>query len=374
MWQSTVWPNRFNSTYNFLGEPAKMNNTTDIVDRKILSNGIFYGTKKVNEPNVFSTVYGKAYLDPRYLLMTRLLDMDLKSSVTNPNVKYTMFMMSDAVLAAKGYSYNAASNGWVFGTSTNDSNRLNLLRMLNTCVVETPNNELANIGQTGFKGIITSYGGECLKYDGNLVSTAGSIERGVTVKIDSVRKVSNGQVVYLNDLMYFPYFPIAKNLEALGTPAASEFNYFWNYLKNSTLYNTTTFEITGLAGGSFYTFFVPNKASMIQAINDGLLPGTAGVPNFTPTLTADKVKVEKFIQYHILDKRTVIANGVDIGSFPSLLRNTAGDPVTFSILYPGNVFEVGDGFGRKARLVTALSNNLSNRTVIHLVDNYLKYQ
>ena len=112
---------------------------------------------------------------------------------------------------------------------------------------------------------------------------------------------------------------------------------------------------------------------MIQAINAGLLPGTAGVPNFTPTLTADKVLVEKFILYHILDKRTVIANGIDVGSYPSLLRNTAGDPVTFSILYPGGIFEVGDGFNRKARLVTALSNNLSNRTVIHLVDNYLKY-
>ncbi len=380
MWQSTVWPNKFSSTYNFLGEPAKMNNTTDIIDKKILSNGLFYGTKKVNEPNVFATVYGKAYLDPRYLLMTRLLDMDLKSLITNPNVKYTLFMMSDAVLAAKGYSYNAGSNGWVFtnpvggATSTNDSNRINLLRMLNTGVIETPNNELANIGTTGFKGITSSYGGELLKYDGNLVFTAGSIERGVTVRIDSVRKVLNGQVVYINDLLYFPYYLPGKNLETLGTPAASEFNYFWNYLKNSTLFNAATYEITGLAAGSFYTFFVPNKASMIQAINDGLLPGTAGVPNFIPTLTADKVKVEKFIQYHILDKRTVIANGLDIGSYPSLLRNAAGDPVTFSILYPGGIFEVGDGFGRKARLVTALSNNLSNRTVIHLVDNYLKYQ
>jgi uncharacterized surface protein with fasciclin (FAS1) repeats len=379
MWQSTVWPNKFNSTNNFLGEPAKMNNTTDIIDKKILSNGFFYGTKKVNEPNVFATVYGKAYLDPRYLLMTRLLDMDLKGIVTNPSAKYTMFMMSDAVLAAKGYSYNAASNGWVFtnpvggATSTNDSNRLNLLRMLNTCVVETPNNELANIGTAGSSGIINSYGGECLKYNGQFVSTAGSIERGVNVRIDSVRKVLNGQVVYLNDLMYFPYTLIAKNLEALGTPVASEFNYFWNYLKNSTIYNTTTFEITGLANGSFYTFFVPNKASMNAAITAGLLPGTVAVPNFAPTLTADKLKVEKFIQYHILDKRTVIANGVDVGSYPSLLRTAAGDPVTFSILYPAGIFEVGDGFGRKAKLVTALTNNLSNRTVIHLVDNYLKY-
>ncbi|MEY2917869.1 MAG: hypothetical protein RIS73_1583 [Bacteroidota bacterium] len=378
MWQSTVWPSKFSSSYNFLGEPAKMSAATDIIDRKMLSNGFFYGTKKVNEPNVFSTVYGKPYLDPAYTLMTRLLDMELKSTITNPNVKYTLFMMSDAVLAAKGYAYNAGSNLWALKNTSgvyieNDSNRLNLLRMLYSGVIETPNNELANIGTAGFKGIIGSYGGEYIKYDGNQVFTAGTIERGVTVKIDSVVKALNGQVVYLNDLMYFPYNVIGKNIETLGTPVASEFNYFWNYLKNSTLFNTTTSEITGLAAGSFYTFFIPNKAAMIQAINDGLLPGTVAVPNFAPTLIADKVKVEKFIQYHILDKRTVIANGLDIGSYPSLLRNTAGDPVTFSILYPGGIFEAGDGYGRKARLVTALSNNLSNRTIIHLIDNYLKY-
>ncbi|MGG9963167.1 fasciclin domain-containing protein [Ferruginibacter sp. SUN106] len=373
MWQSTVWPSKFNSSYNFLGEPAKMNPATDIIDKKVLSNGMFYGTKKVNEPNVFSTVYGKAYLDPRYSLMTRLLDMEIKSTITNPNVKYTLFMMSDAVLAAKGYSYNAGSNGWVFGTTTNDSNRLNLLRMLYSGVIETPNNELANIGQTGFSGIIGSYGGEYIKYNGNQVITAGTAERGLTVRIDSVRKVLNGQVVYINDLMYFPYQLIGNNLSTLGTPATSEFNYFWNYLKNSTLFNTTTSEITGITAGSFYTVFVPKNSAVVQAINDGLLPGTAGVPNYTPTLTADKLKVENFINYHILDKRTVIANGNDIGSYPSLLKNTAGDPVTFSILYPGGIFELGDGYGRKARLVTAQSNNLSNRTVIHLIDNYLKY-
>jgi uncharacterized surface protein with fasciclin (FAS1) repeats len=382
MWQSTVWPTKFNNTLNFLGEPAKMNATTDIVDRKVLSNGFFYGTKKVNEPNVFSTVYGKAYLDPRYSLMTRLLDIELKSFITNPSVKFTLFMMSDAAIAARGYTYNSGNNSWTFtnpvggAVSTNDSNRLNLLRMVNMSVVETPNNELANLGTAGFNGIIGTYGGEYIKYNGTQVFTAGTIERNVNLRIDSIRKVSNGQVVYLNDLMFFPYNLPAKNIETLGTPATSEFNYFWNYLKNSTLYNPATFEITGMVAGSFYTFFIPNKAAMAQAINDGLLPGTPGtvpVPNFAPTLTADKLKVEKFLQYHILDKRTVIANGQDIGSYSSLLRNAAGDAVTFAILYNAGVMEIVDGFGRRARLVTALSNNLSNRTVIHLVDNYLKY-
>ncbi len=373
MWQSTVWPSKFSSTYNYLGEPAKMNPNTDIVEKRFMSNGIFYGTKKVNEPNVFATVYGKAYLDPRYSMMTRLLDMEVKSTITNPNVKYTLFLMSDAVLTAKGYSYNSGSNAWSLGTVTNDSIRLNLLRMVYSGIVETPNNELNGIGNPGVSGIISTYGSECIKYNGNKVFTAGSIERGISVTIDSVKQVLNGQVVYINDLLYFPYGLIGHNLSQLGTPAASEFNYFWNYLKNSTLFNTSTFEITGVAGGSFYTVFVPKNSAIVQAVNDGVLPGTAGVPNFTPTLTADKVKVENFINYHFLDKRTVIANGLDIGSFPSFLRNAAGDPVTFSILYPGGTFELTDNNGRKARMVTTGNNNLSNRTVIHLIDNYLKY-
>lgn len=373
MWQSTVWPSKFNSSYNYLGEPAKMSAATDIVDKKVLSNGVFYGTNKVNEPNVFATVYGKAYLDPRYTIMTRLLDMELKSAIINPNVKYTLFLMSDAALAAKGYSYNSTSNAWSFGSVVNDSIRLNLLRMVNSSVIETPNNELNGIGTTGVSGIITSYGGECIKYNGNKVFTAGSVERGISVTIDSVKQVLNGQVVYINDLMYFPYAFIGHNLSQLGTPAASEFNYFWNYLRNSTLFNTTTFEIAGITAGSFYTVFAPRNSAIVQAINDGMLPGTAGVPNFTPTLIADKIKVEKFLSYHFLDKRTIIPNGLDIGSYPSLLRNTAGDPVTFSVLYPGGVFELTDANARKARLVTASSNNLSNRTVIHLIDNYMKY-
>lgn len=373
MWQSTVWPSKFAGSYNYLGEPVKMNPATDIVEKKVLSNGFFYGTKKVNEPNVFATVYGKAYLDPRYSLMTRLLDMEVKSTITNPNVKYTLFLMSDAALAARGYSYNLGSNAWSLGTVTNDSIRLNLLRMVYSGIIETPNNELNGIGNTGVSGITTSYGGECIKYNGNKVFTAGSIEKGISVTIDSVKQVLNGQVVYINDLLFFPYGLIGHNLSQLGTPATSEFNYFWNYLKNSTLFNTSTFEITGVAGGSFYTVFVPRNSAIVQAVNDGVLPGTAGVPNFTPTLTADKLKVESFLNYHFLDKRTVIANGLDIGSFPSFLRNAAGDPVTFSVLYPGGVFELTDANGRKARMVTGLNNNLSNRTVIHLIDNYMKY-
>jgi uncharacterized surface protein with fasciclin (FAS1) repeats len=378
MWQSTVWPSKFSSSYNFLGEPAKMNATTNIIDKKVLSNGMLYGTDKVNEPNVFATIYGRSYLNPNYSLMTRLLDFELKSVITNPSGKFAMLMISDAVFLAKGYRYDIPNNQWIYvnpvggATSINDSNRLNLLRMINTCVFETPNDELAQLGQTGFSGIAATFGGECVIYNGNQLSTAGSLDRGLPIRIDSTNTSSNGRVYYINELPYFTYTPIATHLRILGTPTTSEYNLFWNYMRFSTAYDSVNVAINGTSGGAFYTIFVPNNTQMRAAITAGLLPGTAAVPNFKPTLTADKIKVEQFLQYHILDKRTVIPDGKDIGSFPSLYKNAAGDPVSFTIQYTGSVFEVKDQLNRVARLVTTQTPQLSNRTVIHLIDNYLR--
>ncbi|MEO5562111.1 MAG: fasciclin domain-containing protein, partial [Chitinophagaceae bacterium] len=137
--------------------------------------------------------------------------------------------------------------------------------------------------------------------------------------------------------------------------------------------DAVTSSILGTSAGSFYTIFVPNNNAIRQAITDGYLPGTVASPNFTPTTTADKVLVEKFIQYHIIDKRTVITDKKDTGGFLTLLKNAVGDPVQVSVNYIGNIFEVSDVFNRKSRIVAGAGNELSNRTVIHLIDNYLKY-
>jgi hypothetical protein len=83
--------------------------------------------------------------------------------------------------------------------------------------------------------------------------------------------------------------------------------------------------------------------------------------------------IQSFLQYHILDKKTVIDNRDMEGSYNSLLKTTIGDAVPFSISYQTGAFELIDVFGRKAHLIPSHSNQLSNRTVIHQLDNYLKY-
>src|SRR5947207_15864759 len=108
-------------------------------------------------------------------------------------------MMPDVVLRAQGFDYNSAINQFTYLGVGNDTVRLNLLRILNTSVVQTQSGELDQLGNPSFtgSGIISTYGGEVIKYSGNTVSSAGSTDRGLTVRVDSVKTASNGRVIYL---------------------------------------------------------------------------------------------------------------------------------------------------------------------------------
>jgi uncharacterized surface protein with fasciclin (FAS1) repeats len=378
MWQSAVWPSKFNTTLNFLGEEARFNAQTDVTDRKVLSNGLFYGTTKVQEANVFSSVYSKAYLDPKYSMMTRLLDAELKFLINSPRQQYTLFMISDAVLKAAGYDYDPSLNLWSFTSSTGiktsgEGIRQRLLRILNTSVIQTPAGELNNLSGSG---IIDAYNGEYIKFNNNRIITGGTTETGRVVTVDSMRLAKNGRVYYLNGLLTFAEQNIGFHIRTLGSATTSEFNYFWQFLLNSSAsYTAASGEIIGTSAGSFYTVFIPTNAAIQNAVRDGVLPGdkTTGVPLFNPTTAADKELVNRFVAYHILNKKTVIPDGKESGAFETLLKNSAGDVLPVTVLSQPGAMQVTDMNNRKANVILASSNNLSNRTVIHLIDNYLRY-
>jgi uncharacterized surface protein with fasciclin (FAS1) repeats len=378
MWPTTLWPSKFTTTYNALGEPAKLAPASDIIDPKILSNGIFYGTNKVQDANNFSTVYGKAYLDPKFSIMTMLLNMDLKGTVTNSNLKFTMFMMSDSAIHAAGYSYNANTNAWSYtppggATSTGDNNRLNLLRILSTAIVLTPNGELNSL--TG-PGITNTYAGECLVFASNTVKSVGNVDSGTVVHITGSAPASNGIVYYTDGIFNFSQANIGIHIQKLGTPTTSQFNYFWQYLNNSTIYTAATGLISGVQPGSFYSVFAPNNAAIVKAVNDGFLPGTGTppnmVPNFAPTDAVGPNLVANFILNHILSA-TVIPDGLTTGGYQTLLKDANGNNIIVNVNNAPKVLSLTDDHNRVSNVIDAQSYNLSNRCVIQLIDNYLQY-
>ncbi|HET7896179.1 MAG TPA: hypothetical protein VFL47_00870, partial [Flavisolibacter sp.] len=275
LWQSAVWPSKFKTTFNFLGEEARFDPATDVVDKKILSNGFFYGTNKVQEANVFSSVFGKAYLNPKYSMMTSLLSQQLKFVISNVRQKYTLFLVSNKALNDSGYFAdptvsNLANEQWRYtppggGSSITGSSALvRLLRMLNLHVVERDITNMAG------SGAALTYGGEYITFDGNKVQGAGNADFNAPAMIDSVKTAKNGTVYYLNRPLNYSNNEIGTYLKKLGAATSSPFNYFWRYVSSTDLYNTATDAFnSGPSTGSFYTFFAPTKSAIENAVRAG---------------------------------------------------------------------------------------------------------
>jgi len=390
MWSQQVWPSRFALSANVQGETPTIT-TSNVVDKQLVSNGTFYGTNKVQEANVFRTVYSKPYLNPAYSLMTLGLNAELKFSIINPNVKYTVFMMPDVNIRAGYYDFSTNRNAWSYtapGVATDYSTlaRDNYYRILQTCVSQAGIN-LTNLSGSG---IIEMWNNEYVKYNANQLVASGNADAGNYLQIDSTSTTINGNVFYTHEvvptgktstmgLLSYTKNSIGTHLKNLATADPTNFGSFYSFVSGSPLWNVTDAAnpvIVGMTSGAFYTIMVPTNAAIVNAVKAGILPGTVatGVPNFAPTVPSDRDKVTKFIQYHIINKTTVVPDGRKDGAFATLLQDSNGNPTYQTIIntVPGTM-SIRDAYNNNANVVLSKSNNLSNRCVIHSIDNYLNY-
>ncbi|WP_207426991.1 fasciclin domain-containing protein [Pedobacter sp. SYSU D00535] len=388
MWGSTIWKGRLNNALNVQQEPPTFS-ATNIVDKKVVSNGIFYGIDKVQDANVFRSVYGKAFLNPNYTLMTRGLDAELRFSILNPTSNYTLVMMSNQNLNKEGYDFNTDRNQWSFtrpgGTATIDeSSRNRFMRLLQNSVFLTPNGEMNNLG--GF-GMVEAWNGEYVKFKDNKLWASGNEEINKAVNVTSQETAHNGKVYYTDGILTFSEKTIGHHLDSLARIDPNTYGHFFSYLKNHrtmwipAVAPATGGSILGANTGAFHTIFVPTNAAIVNAVKAGILPGntSTGQPNFTPAnASADSEKIERFIQYHIINKNTVVPDGKKFGAFETLLKNGSGDPVFITVNNGINSMElVGavDPATNRANLNADInkSNVLSNKTVIHSIDKVLKF-
>ena len=369
MFNLTVWPSKFATTVNSQGQGALFNKDADVVDKKMLSNGIFYGTSKVQNANVFSSVFGRAYLDPAYSLMTRALSASLKTNIINTSLKYTLFLTSDATLKTLGWSYDLDAQTWRYtppggGTALSGSSALDKLnRIINMQLIKADYPSLQGTG------IVETYDGEYIKYENNKVYSTGNQDAGIKLNVTNSYATSNGTVYLIDGLLTEPTMAVGKYLEALAAQTNSPYKKFVDYLKASNIYTPATGDILGITAGADYTVFAPTNTAIDAAVAAGYLPASP-----TASDAASKDLVANFIRYHIIQKETVVTDGKKDGGYVTLLQKANGDPTTLTVIntVPNNM-SVKDMLGNTANVVTASSNNLSNRTVIHLLDNYLKF-
>lgn len=397
LFATAVWPSKFSVTRNKFSEPARFDPFADIIERKILSNGILYGTNKVQEPDVFRTVYSKAYLHPGYSMMTRLLNVSgLRLLIAKSNVPVNLFLIPDQVFAEAGYSYNVSKDQFEYkpagGSSTTNGVYDRLVRIAKTCVFFEYSKQLTE--SLSGEGIVKSgdagVEGDYIIFEDNKVFTAGLLDAGKYAVVDSSKIAANGKVYFLSELPIHTEKPVGFHIKNLGLDKSSPYNHFWEYLSKAVFFNATTNDIAGLTG--FSTVFVPTNEAILQAVNDGLLPGTGTAPNktpnFNPSDVAGKEQVRKFLQYHMMYAHTVVPDGSlepntvfetylkdDEGTAIRVTLNNAVDNsnrTTVSLLDNYNRTKPGTD-KQYAQIMVQASNNLSNRCVIHLIDKYLNY-
>jgi uncharacterized surface protein with fasciclin (FAS1) repeats len=394
MWLNAVWPSQFTANVNFLEEEASFDKNADVVDKQVLSNGFFYGTNTPQKSNIFYSVYTSAYLDPDYSLMTRALnDPDgYKRMISNTGRDYTLFMMSDVVLRGLGYDYDNDRSEWTYtspetgSTSTGSSAKSRVLRILYNHIISTPDGELNDLSGSGLiRTGNPEIPGEYIKYKNNTVFAAGNEDMGEVVNIISFEDQPNGRVYYTDNLLQFSEQPAAFEIRELAGRVEGEennetpFSEFYNFLEHSSLYDSSTGNLRGVDLGTSYTFFIPNNEAIQEAVKDGVLPGIEAEdgsiqPNYTPDTPEGRTKVDHFLQLHILETRTIAPDGLENGLFSSLRLDEFGDPIYLNVMnQPGNLAVEVENSNKTVQIIPSFSNNLADRSLIHLIDNYLLY-
>ncbi len=403
MFTLPLWPSKFSSSSytNTQGEPARLNAVTDVFDPKVCSNGFFFGTTKINEPNLFSTVYGRVYLDPAYSMMKTILDASgIRNLITLSSFKFTIIMLSNAQLTAAGFSYNSITGTFSYnpppgGYVSNTNAQALLTRIISMGVFRTDNNELNNVSGSGIyeSAGLGGAAAEYVKFSGNKFFAAGNAENNtpVPVKVSAIapnpspKQTSNGITYYVNDSapLLIPSSTVVNtvgsNLAKYGTNVTDPFYMFFQFLKNnSALYNPATGVITGVDGAVPFTVLVPSNTAIQDAVNNGWLPSTGTgvikVANFNPSTSADVALVTNFIKYHLIKGFTVVPDGKKAGaSFPTLLFNSNGDQVYLKITNSLNNMKVFDGQARIANVADQSTSVLANYAVLQSIDTYLQY-
>lgn len=96
-----------NGLMNNYGYPYDFDVDGDVEHKEVCANGAFYGINKVQIPTLFETVSRPAFQSPKYKLFSYMLvKSGMLSLLTNKDRKITMFIPSDAVLSAAGYTLN----------------------------------------------------------------------------------------------------------------------------------------------------------------------------------------------------------------------------------------------------------------------------
>lgn len=367
--RTTVWPSKFDITVNPFGEPARFDAESNVIEKQIGSNGMFYGVDKIQETDGFYTLLGDIYLNPKYSMMLQALyTTSLYAIVKNTNLKFTVFMVPNSGFEALGFSYDDAINTWYLNNEFlgyNASQALN--RIINLHIVV--NKEIENFSSTGF---IQTYGDEYIRHGGKLVWATGNNHINPKVLPTEKKERSNGVSFEIDNLLFY-----STNNVGFDLARTTAYSTFYEYLTKASdalpgfIYDEDTEAITNFSIADPNTLLVPNDTAIAGAVRDGYLPPITGLPFTEEELDM----VAKFVYYHSLNGIIIVPENEISGDVKTLYKTVDGSTYVTVNNEGGNILFFDD-YGNTAEVIDPNDltlSVLSNNAVIYKVSNYLRY-
>ncbi|HKJ43743.1 MAG TPA: fasciclin domain-containing protein [Sunxiuqinia sp.] len=369
LFRTTVWPSHFQTTTNYYGEPARFDPESNIIEKEIGSNGMFYGTNIVQKTDAFYTVLGQVILDPQYSLMTQALkSSNIYDILKNPKLKMTIFLLKNSDFENLGLNYDGSTNSWEL---TNPDLGTNATLALNRIVKM---NMFLGDEYTDFKGngLLKTYSGEYVRYQNGVMYGAGNYQKGqIVFPFNQNTDATNGITYSINKPLYYSTKEIGYDIEL----NQNSFSEYYKYLKKAAqslpgfIYDLDTKIITSIKSGEMNTLLIPCDTAIEGAVRDGYLP-----PITAQNFTQDQLQqVSDFINYHCINGQIIVPGSGFDGTARTLYQTSDG--ATFlHVTSSENDLTIIDDYNRDVHLIYNKSDILSNNAIIHVTDNYLKYK
>jgi hypothetical protein len=368
-----VWPSKFDITASPYGETPRFDINTDVIDHQYASNGVFYGVNKIQESDVFYTLFGDIILDPEYALMWEALKTaDMEGDISGTKVDYTVFMLPNDVFEKIGLTHDGSS--WQIDNPDLGTNATTaIIRLIKLHIIE--NQRLTEDDLSGNKLIRTS-GTEYIKVANPYIWAAGNTQQGIglaPIKKRSKKESTNGVSYVLSQN------PITFSTKNVGEELEGVFgsSLYMKYLRktaethNGILYNSTTSAVANVKTSADNTILVPSDEAMLAAVDSALIP-----PLTASDFTDDEVQtIYRFVMYHIINGTILTNDGQGSGSRGTLYSTVDGKTyINFDNNETGMYF-YGEN-GNEVKVVDDIQkmNILSNRAVIHEVDFFMDYR
>jgi uncharacterized surface protein with fasciclin (FAS1) repeats len=364
--KTTMFPSSFSNGLNAYNEAPSFNFNSDIIESKICSNGIFYGSNTAMQSNIFMTVYGDIYLNKALsIFYYGVTKSNMIENLKIANKKYTLFLLKDNFFTSHGYEYNSERTGdplYYKGKGTSKSPAYNPEDSLKAII----SLHVANYIDFSKKGCIETYFGDVIGYDEDFkVYGAGNLEKGYKVDFYIIPGAApiNGEVYYVDSAILASTKGVGYHLEKYF----SDF-IFWKYISNSILYTAESQTISELKSSVNYTILMPSNNAIKEAVIKGDLPSDA--------INGDPNKIANFIKLHIIKNKSICndKNKYWLENFLTTLPTSEGSAKV-------EVENIGDMLYFKSQKegseqipwIENRSNILSNKAIIHAIDGYLKF-